>query len=56
MIYKKVLGKNTDTGIIMVNSVNYDISNWWRSTAGIKATVDETASYIYTVIVLPFLR
>jgi len=55
MIYKKVMGKNTDVGIILVNSVNYDISNWWKSLAGIKATVDETASYVYTIIVLPFV-
>ena len=55
MIYKKVLGKNTDVGIILVNSVNYDISNWWKSVAGIKATIHEMVSYIYTIIVLPFI-
>ncbi len=55
MIYKKVLGRNTDTGIILVDNPKYDRSNWWKSSAGIKATVHEMLSYIYTIIILPFI-
>lgn len=55
MIYKKVLGKNIDVGIIAVNNRGYDMNNWWKSLAGIKNTIHELVSYIYTLAVLPFL-
>jgi hypothetical protein len=56
MIYKRVLGKNTDVGIIMVNNRRYNRKNWWKSPEGIKDTIHEMASYIYTLFVWPFLN
>lgn len=56
MIYKKVLGKNADVGIIMIPNKGYNQNNWWKSLAGIKDTIHEMASYIYTLVVLPFLK
>lgn len=53
MVYKKVLGKDTDVGIILVNSEDYNKNNWWKSLTGIRSTFHEMLSYIYTVIVLP---
>ena len=55
MIYKKVLGRDTNVGVILVDSKEYNKNNWWKSGAGIKDTMDEMGSYIYTIIVLPFL-
>ena len=55
-IYKSVLGKTVDTGIIAVNNKGYNAKNWWRSLAGIKDTIHEMVSYIYTLAVLPFLN
>ncbi len=55
MTYKKVLGKNTDVGIIMVENETYNRNNWWRTTEGIKDTIHEMVSYIYTWIIMPFL-
>jgi hypothetical protein len=56
MTYRRVLGKNADVGIIMVNNEKYNKNNWWKSLYGIKATIHEMASYIYTLVTLPFLR
>lgn len=56
MTYKKVLGKDTHVGIILVNNERYNQNNWWRSPAGIKDTMHEMASYIYTLLVWPFLN
>ncbi len=56
MVYKKVLGRDTDVGVILIDSEEYNKYNWWKSLAGIKDTVCEMASYIYTVIVLPFVN
>jgi hypothetical protein len=55
MTYRRVLGKNADVGIIMVNNEKYNKNNWWKSLYGIKATIHEMASYIYTLVTLPFL-
>lgn len=55
MTYRRVLGKNADVGIIMVNNEEYNKNNWWKSLTGVKVTIHEMASYIYTFITLPFL-
>ena len=55
IIYRRVLGRGTDTGIILVNNPRYDQRSWWRTSAGIKATLHEMLSYIYSVIILPFI-
>jgi len=56
MVYRKVLGKDTDLGIILVESEIYSKNNWWKSLAGVKGTFHETTSYIYTMLVLPFVN
>ena len=55
MVYKKVLGKNVNVGIIALNNEAYNMNNWWKSLAGIKDTIHEMVSYIYTLAILPFL-
>lgn len=55
MIYKKVLGKDNDVGIILVNDKNFNKKNWWKSLTGIKDTIYEMAGCIYILIVFLFL-
>jgi hypothetical protein len=55
MTYKKVLGRDADIGVILIDNAEYNKYNWWKSAKGIRNTIDETASYIYTALVLPFV-
>jgi hypothetical protein len=56
MTYKKLLGRDVDVGVILIDNAEYNKYNWWKSVKGIINTLDETASYIYTAIVLPFVN
>jgi hypothetical protein len=54
MIYKKVLGRDTDLGIILIDSQKYNRKNWYRSLVGARSIINEMVNYISTAIILPF--
>jgi hypothetical protein len=56
MIYNRLLGNDTDLGIILIDNDGYNKDNWWKSLAGISDTVHEMYSYIYNIITLPFQK
>jgi hypothetical protein len=56
MVYRKVLGRDIDVGVILIDNAKYNKYNWWKSLKGISNTIDEAASYIYMALVLPFVN
>jgi len=52
--YNKIVGDQTETGIICVNKLKYDKNNWWKSFEGIWYVIDEFFSYFFNWIVLSF--
>ena len=47
-LYRMALGDSVEVGAIAARPVEYDPQRWWRSSAGVKATVGETLSLAWT--------
>lgn len=47
LVYRKVFGPETPVGVIALASPSYDPDRWWRSSAGLKAVVSETLSWLF---------
>jgi len=47
MLFQKALGPDVKVGIISAPNPDYDASHWWRSSAGVRAVLDEGIAYIY---------
>jgi hypothetical protein len=54
MLFQKAFGPGVAVGINSVPPVNYDPQGWWRSSAGFREVMDETAAYIYAVVFVRF--
>ena len=48
LIYKRVLGKEYNVGILFTNNPDLDESIWWKSSYGIKIIMGNTFSYLCT--------
>lgn len=47
LLFQQALGKDVQVGIIAHPDPNYDAARWWRSSAGVRAVVDETVAWCY---------
>lgn len=47
LLFEKALGAGVTVGITAVPSRDYEPRRWWRSSAGVRATLDELIAYGY---------
>jgi hypothetical protein len=48
LIFKQVLAPKIKTGVIAVESQDYEPSKWWTSSEGVRKVISETIAYVYT--------
>lgn len=46
-IFRKVLGRDMDIGILSATYQDYDASKWWQSSIGLRTVISEQIAYIY---------
>jgi hypothetical protein len=47
LLFQQALSDTVKVGIIAHPNPNYDPARWWRSSAGVRAVVDETVAWLY---------
>jgi hypothetical protein len=47
LLYQKAFGKNVTVGIIAVSNPDYDPTQWWRYSDGVREVIGESIAYIY---------
>jgi uncharacterized SAM-binding protein YcdF (DUF218 family) len=47
LLYEKALGRNVTVGIIAVSNPDYDPTQWWRYSDGVREVIGESIAYIY---------
>jgi hypothetical protein len=47
LLFEKALGDHIAVGITAVPIPDYDARHWWRSSAGVRAVIDESVAYVY---------
>jgi hypothetical protein len=47
LLFSRALGEGFDVGVIGVTDRRFDPSHWWRSSAGVRVTIDEAIAYLY---------
>jgi len=47
LLFEKALGDDVAMGITAVPIPDYDARHWWRSSAGVRAVIDEGVAYVY---------
>ncbi len=47
LLFQKAFGKAVRVGIITIAPWDYDPQHWWRTSAGVRAVMDETVAYLY---------
>ncbi|HWX17156.1 MAG TPA: ElyC/SanA/YdcF family protein [Chthoniobacterales bacterium] len=47
LLYQKAFGKNMAVGIIAVSNPDYDPTQWWRYSDGVREVIGESIAYIY---------
>jgi len=47
LLFEKALGHDVAVGVIAVANPDYDVSHWWRYSAGVKDVVSEMVAYVY---------
>ena len=47
MVYEKVFGPGMNIGTVAMESLEYDMDAWWKSSAGVKRVVMETIALAY---------
>jgi len=50
-IFKQVFAPEIKVGVIVIEPRNYNPQKWWTSSAGVKAIISETISYVYACLV-----
>lgn len=46
MMYQQALPKHFGLGIIALEDLDYDPKRWWRTSAGIRSVITESAAYL----------
>jgi hypothetical protein len=46
-LYQKAFGKNVAVGVIAVSNPDYDPTQWWRYSDGVREVIGESIAYIY---------
>jgi hypothetical protein len=47
LLYHKAFGKSVTVGIIGVANPDYDSTQWWRYSDGVREVIGESIAYIY---------
>ncbi|MDH3708570.1 MAG: hypothetical protein OER04_01715 [Cyclobacteriaceae bacterium] len=47
LLYQKALPKSVEVGVLATPNLEYDRSNWWRSSMGFRLVIGEGIAYIY---------
>src|SRR6266487_1831799 len=47
LLYQKAFGKNVAVGIIAVSNPDYNPTQWWRYSDGVREVIGESIAYIY---------
>jgi uncharacterized SAM-binding protein YcdF (DUF218 family) len=47
LLFEKALGSGITVGIIAIPDVRYDPQAWWKSSLGVRLTLDELIAYLY---------
>jgi hypothetical protein len=47
LLYQKAFGKNVAVGVIAVFNPDYDPTQWWRYSEGVREVIGESIAYIY---------
>ncbi|MEP7299372.1 MAG: ElyC/SanA/YdcF family protein [Burkholderiales bacterium] len=48
MLYQMALGDAVEVGVLAATPEEFDLDHWWRSSAGTKAVLGETLSWVWT--------
>jgi hypothetical protein len=51
LLFEKALGDGVAVGVIAGDDGRYDPSHWWRTSAGVRTTIDETIAYLYARLI-----
>ena len=49
MMYQQALPKHFAVGIIALEDLDYDPKRWWRTSAGIRSVITESAAYLHAI-------
>ena len=47
LLYQKALGTNVAVGIVAVSNPDYDPTQWWRYSDGVREVIGESIAYVY---------
>jgi hypothetical protein len=47
LLYQKAFGKKVAVGIIAVSNPDYNPTQWWRYSDGVREVIGESIAYIY---------
>lgn len=47
LLYQKAFGRNVTVGVIAVSNPDYDPTQWWRYSDGVREVIGESSAYIY---------
>jgi DUF218 domain len=47
LLYQKAFGRNVTVGVIAVSNPDYDPTQWWRYSDGVREIIGESIAYIY---------
>jgi hypothetical protein len=47
LLYHKAFGKTVTVGVIAVSTPDYDSTQWWRYSDGVREVIGESIAYIY---------
>lgn len=47
LLFEKALGPGIAVGIIAIRDMRYDPRTWWKSSMGVRMTLDELIAYLY---------
>ena len=47
ILFKKAFGDELNIGILNAESLDYHSENWWKTSSGVRAVINETLAYIY---------
>ncbi len=47
LLYQKAFGKNVAVGVIAISNPDYDPTQWWRYSDGVREVIGESIAYVY---------
>jgi uncharacterized SAM-binding protein YcdF (DUF218 family) len=50
LLFQRALGEDVQVGVVAVPVPDYDHERWWRSSAGVRNTINEWVGYLYVRI------